>query len=105
MTSLRAALAVAVVLAPALATGQESDMPRIDNSVPFEELPTPIDIGPNEVDISNEIFGKRDEAFGAYQRGFYLTALALDLGEKNRVQRQLDVAANQRRLSGNELRD
>ena len=75
------ALAALIAAAPVLAVGQDdAATPRIDNSMVLEgELPTPIEAGPNAEDISSEIFGRRDDAYGAYQRGFYLTALALAL--------------------------
>ena len=79
---MKRALGAALILAlvPALAAAQDDFTPTIDNSVPLDALlPTPLEQAPDAIDISKEIFGKRDEAFGAYQRGFYLTALALAL--------------------------
>ena len=42
-------------------------------------LPTPETAGSDASTISQDIFAKRDDAYGAFQRGYYLTALALAL--------------------------
>jgi uncharacterized protein len=69
---------------PGLAANSSSSAvatPHIDNSLGLENvLPTPQAAGANEASsISDDIFSKRDEAYGAFQRGYYLTALALAL--------------------------
>jgi TPR repeat protein len=63
--------------------------------VPAELLPAPIDSDP--VAVSKEVFGsgeKVDQAYGAFQRGFYLTALELALprAEKQDAKAQTLIA-------------
>jgi uncharacterized protein len=102
-------LAALLVTAPALAQGSIEDlrpeeMRFPDNLgveellipvVPADLLPAPIDSDP--VAISNEVFGsnaKVDEAYGAFQRGYYLTALELALprAEKQDAKAQTLIA-------------
>lgn len=83
MTLRLAAMLVLLLTAPALAAStaaSSQDMPHIDNSLGLEDmLPTPQSAGSDAASISNDIFSKRDDAYGAFQRGYYLTALALAL--------------------------
>jgi TPR repeat protein len=77
-----AALLLALAPVPALAASAGSgDKPVIDNSIGLEQmLPTPESQDNGEATtISRDIFHKTDDAYGAFQRGFYLTALALAL--------------------------
>jgi TPR repeat protein len=73
----------AVALAmPALAASNapSSDQPTIDNSLGLSDaLPTPEGTGTDAMSISRDIFTKVDDAYGAFQRGYYLTALAMAL--------------------------
>ena len=77
-------LALALLLlsaTPALAASSEasSEQPVIDNSMGLgDALPTP-QSGSDALAISRDIFEHSDDAFGAFQRGYYLTALALAL--------------------------
>jgi TPR repeat protein len=68
---------------PALAANRAAggDTPVIDNSIGLEQmLPTPESADGNEAEsISHDVFERTDAAYGAFQRGFYLTALALAL--------------------------
>ena len=78
------ALMLLAATSPVLAansTASSEQTPHIDNTLGLENmLPTPESAGANEASsISNDIFSKRDEAYGAFQRGYYLTALALAL--------------------------
>ena len=77
-----AALLVLIIATPALAANSDSSSaPRIDNSLGLADmLPTPQSGStPDALSISHDIFSKQDDAFGAFQRGYYLTALALAL--------------------------
>ena len=79
-----AALLLLAAVSPALAANSTSssiETPHIDNTMGLENmLPTPESTGPNDAaSISSSIFSKRDDAYGAFQRGYYLTALALAL--------------------------
>ena len=82
MRLLTAALLLSLLVeGPALAANSsDGDRPVIDNSVGLENmLPTPESTGQDALSISRDIFGKADDAYGAFQRGYYLTALALAL--------------------------
>ncbi len=82
MKGLLAALLLTVSVASALAQSDaSSDAPMIDNSVGLDSgmLPTPQEGGNDAVSISQDIFARQDDAYGAFQRGYYLTALALAL--------------------------
>jgi TPR repeat protein len=91
--SRRAALVLLLALAAAPAFAQEDgaedlrpqDM-RFPDNLGMEELPIPIAPQPatsaaaEALDISTQVLGSRtDDAYGAFQRGFYLTALELAL--------------------------
>ena len=81
---LRAAATMVLLLtAPALAANDpasSAETPHIDNTIGLENmLPTPESVGNDASTISRDIFRRRDDAYGAFQRGFYLTALALAL--------------------------
>jgi TPR repeat protein len=95
----RLALLAAALASPVLAQqpandGIEDLRPRdmqFDDNLGYQELPiSPVPpelqvTDPNAADISTEIFGDNvDAAYGAYQRGYYLTALefALPRAEK-----------------------
>ncbi|MEO8758213.1 MAG: tetratricopeptide repeat protein [Devosia sp.] len=79
MKQLAAALLLLVV-SPALAAQGPSERAVIDNSMALDNtLPTPESGTSDALAISRDIFTKTDEAFGAFQRGFFLTALALAL--------------------------
>ena len=91
--SRRAALVVVLALlgAPALGQGDTEDLRpeamRFPDNLGMEELPIPLapQAAPTPLaealDISDQILGSRaiDAAYGAFQRGFYLTALELAL--------------------------
>lgn len=91
--SRRAALVVVLALlgAPALGQGDAEDLRpedmRFPDNLGMEELPIPLapEAAPTPLaealDISDQILGSRaiDAAYGAFQRGFYLTALELAL--------------------------
>ncbi|HET7093821.1 MAG TPA: tetratricopeptide repeat protein, partial [Thermomicrobiales bacterium] len=102
MTPIAAALLLAVgaTVAPALAApasappSQASSAPDstplapggdravINNYLGLDDsntLPTPETAGNDATSISQDIFAKRDDAYGAFQRGYYLTALSLAL--------------------------
>lgn len=67
---------------PALAANAGAGgSPVIDNTLGLEQmLPTPESAGDGEAQsISRDIFEHTDDAYGAFQRGYYLTALALAL--------------------------
>ena len=86
----RLAAAMAAMLAaaaPALgANSASSDQPVIDNSIGLDNmLPTPLTAGQDALSISRDIFTKEDDAYGAFQRGYYLTALALALPRAERA--------------------
>jgi len=75
----RAVLAVLLLLSagPALgATTASSEQPVIDNTL---GLDTPLPPNADALSISKDIFNRTDDAYGAFQRGLYLTALALAL--------------------------
>jgi len=87
----RLALLAAALASPAL--GQPAEIEdlrppemRFDDNLGYQELPiSPVppelQVGnPDAIDIASEIFGENvDIAYGAYQRGYYLTALELAL--------------------------
>jgi len=89
----RLALLAAVLATPALAQAanneiedlRPSDM-RFDDNLGYQELqispvPPELQVGkPDASEISTEIFGLNvDAAYGAFQRGYYLTALEFAL--------------------------
>lgn len=94
------------VLAQQMAPGIEDLRPeefRIDNlgveDLPIAMTPEPVGVEPwdEALDISDAIFGDNgrvDEAYGAFQRGYFLTALALALprAEQNDAAAQTLIA-------------
>ncbi len=89
----RLALLAALLATPALAQAANTDMEdlrpsdmRFDDNLGYQELPIgpvppELQVGsPDAAAISTEIFGDNvDAAYGAFQRGYYLTALELAL--------------------------
>lgn len=78
------AVALLLLTSPAVAqrTVAAMDATHIDNSLPIGlGDPSAPAAGPEDTasGISADIFSHRDDAYGAFQRGYYLTALALAL--------------------------
>ena len=86
---MRRLVALAVVLgllpvAALAASGSTSEV--IDNSAPGDVGASSSPSGADDaVAISQDIFSRRDDAYGAFQRGYYLTALSLALPRAERA--------------------
>jgi TPR repeat protein len=75
-----AALLLTVLAAPALgATSGSAPSSAVDDVLKLDGASAQPPTGPDAMAISNDIFNRSDAAYGAFQRGYYLTALALAL--------------------------